>query len=193
MPVGDLREIAAFGSAREAAVVVEFQRRRCRPFLDTESLLALAFRAMEPESLTSAIAPIVLVSAAGLLFNGVQAKNLHLSDRIRALAAEFRNPATTPERSQHIREELALLNRRIRLSQRALELIYIAILSFVLTSLLLASSMWMGARALLLATSAIFVAGVVLLIVALALEFIEMWIGLKTIEIEMRAVRGNMS
>jgi hypothetical protein len=41
------------------------------------------------ESLTSAVAPIVLVSAAGLLSNGIHAKNLHLADRLRALTAEL--------------------------------------------------------------------------------------------------------
>ena len=33
------------------------------------------------EPLTSAVAPVVMVSAAGRLFNGVQANHLHLSDR----------------------------------------------------------------------------------------------------------------
>ncbi len=96
------------------------------------------------ESLTSAVAPIVMVSAAGLLFNGIQTKNLHLSDRIRALAAEWRNPMTAVERQEQIRTELALFDKRIRLSQWALDFLYIAILCFVITSLLLASALWIG-------------------------------------------------
>jgi ribosome recycling factor len=81
---------------------------------------------MGPQSvdiLTTAVAPIVMVSAAGLLFNGVQAKNLHLSDRIRGLMVEVRNPATTPDRRQQVVAQLAYFDRRMRLSQHALELI----------------------------------------------------------------------
>jgi len=146
---------------------------------------------MEPQSLTAAVAPVVMVSAAGLLFNGIQAKHLHLSDRLRGLAAELRSPSTIPERVEQVREELALFYRRIWMNQRALELIYISILVFVITSVLFASSMWVGARALLLATSAIFVIGVSLLLVALVLEFIEMWIELQTIAIEIRGLSRN--
>jgi hypothetical protein len=95
---------------------------------------------MDSTPLTTAVAPIVLVSAAGLLFNGMQTKNLHLSDRIRALTAELRQPALTPDRRRQITDQLPYLVQHIRLNQHALELLYIAILCFVGTSLLLASA-----------------------------------------------------
>ncbi len=138
------------------------------------------------ESLTSAVAPIVLVSAAGLLYNGIQAKNLHLADRLRALMAELRNPATTLERRQQVLEQLPYFRKRIRYSQHALELLYLSILVFVVTSLLLASALWVGPLAPPVVIPLIFVAGVALLILALGLEFVEMWVGLKTVEIETR-------
>ncbi len=142
---------------------------------------------MDPQSiqgLTSAVAPIVLVSAAGLLYNGVQAKNLHLSDRIRALTAELRSAGLSPARRKQVLDQLPYFDRRIRLSQHALELLYLAILCFVVTSLLLASTLWVGPPALPLVVAIVFIIGVALLILALGLEFVEMWIGLKTIEIE---------
>jgi hypothetical protein len=137
------------------------------------------------ESLTSAVAPVVMVSAAGLLFNGVQTKNLHLSDRIRALMVEWRRLDTAGDRRRQIAAELALFRRRIRLSQWSLEMIYLAIVCFVVPSLLLASALWIGPRVLPAVTTTIFASGVALLIVALVLEFVEMWISLRTIEIEM--------
>ena len=146
---------------------------------------------MDPQSLqglTSAVAPVVMVSAAGLLFNGVQTKNLHLSDRIRALAAETRHAETTGERRRQIASELPLFWRRIRLSQWSLDMIYVAIVCFVLTSLLLASGLWIGPSVLPIVITMIFVLGVALLIVALALEFVEMGISLRTITIEMDAI-----
>lgn len=142
------------------------------------------------QSLTAAVAPVVLVSAAGLLFNGFQAKNLHLADRIRALAAEMRGAETSPGRRRQIADQLELFRRRIRLSQSSLELIYLSILCFVITALLLASAMWMPRLSHPVVVSAVFVAGVVLLLASVVLEFVEMWVGLRTIDIEIRDQRS---
>jgi len=138
--------------------------------------------------ITSAVAPIVIVSAAGLLFMGVQTKNLHLSDRIRTLMAEYR--ALTPKpadeaRRQQILQQVVLFNRRIRLSQRSLELLYIAIVCFVLTSLFLAAAPWVGRFFMPVGTAGVFVAGVVFLLLALLMEYREMHVGLKTIATEL--------
>lgn len=141
------------------------------------------------EVITSAVAPIVMVSAAGLLSMGVQAKNLHLADRLRALMTEYRTLTPEPahrERCDQIVEQLALFRRRIRLSQRALECIYLAMVAFVVTSLLLAASPWLGRGATPPLTGGVFVVGVVLLLVALVLEFWEMHLGLRTVNIEIR-------
>ena len=137
-------------------------------------------------TLTSAVAPVVMVSAAGLLFNGIQAKNLHLSDRIRGLMAELRLGATAETRRRQILQQLPLFHRRIKLSQRSLDMLYVSIFCFVMTSLLLTCSLWIGLRVLPAITTIIFAAGVAVLVVALVLEFIEMSIALRTIEIEMR-------
>lgn len=140
------------------------------------------------EVITSAAAPIVMVSAAGLLFMGVQAKNLHLADRIRALMTEYRTLTSRPadeRRRKQIREQIVLFNRRVHLSQRALELLYIAIVCFVLTSLLLAAAPWVSGLVMPAGTAGVFIAGVMFLLLALLLEYREMHVGLKTIAIEM--------
>ena len=138
--------------------------------------------------ITSAVAPIVMVSAAGLLFMGVQTKNLHLSDRIRTLMAEYRTLTLRPTdeaRRQQILQQVVLFDRRIRLSQRSLELLYIAIVCFVLTSLLLAAAPWVGGIVMPASTAGVFVAGVVFLLLALLMEYREMHVGLKTIATEL--------
>src|SRR5919199_5052050 len=118
---------------------------------------------MELQSLqviSSAIAPVVMVSAAGLLFMGVQAKNLHLSDRMRALMVEYRTLGTAPvhqERREQIVAQLVLFKKRIRLSQRALEFLYLAVFCFVMTSLFLASESFMAPLVTPAVTAAIFV------------------------------------
>ena len=136
-------------------------------------------------TLTSAVAPVVMVSAAGLLFTGVQAKNLHLADRIRGLTAERRLATADESRRQQITDQLPLFRRRITLTQRSLNMLYVAIFCFVATSLLLASSLWIGLRVLPVITTIVFAGGVVVLVVALAFQFAEMVLALRTIEIEM--------
>jgi Protein of unknown function (DUF2721) len=137
------------------------------------------------EAITAAAAPIVMVSAAGLLFMGIQAKNLHLSDRIRGLTAEYRTlPATHAARRDQILGQLALFTRRVRLSQRALECLYLAMVCFVLTALLLATISWIGQRGTAVVVGSLFVVGVALLPLALVLEFLEMRLGLQTIDLE---------
>jgi hypothetical protein len=145
---------------------------------------------MELQSLqviTSAIAPVVMVSATGLLFMGVQAKNLHLADRMRALMIEYRSLGTDPahqERGEQIIAQLVLFKKRIWLSQRALEFLYAAVFCFVMTSLFLASESFMAQLVTPAVTAIMFVLGVSFLLLALLFEFVELRTGLKTIGIE---------
>jgi multisubunit Na+/H+ antiporter MnhB subunit len=106
-------------------------------------------RAVEPLSLiTAAVAPIVMLSATGLLFIGLQTRNLPLADRMRELAKEHRNLPAEPRRAQRREAQLRLFERRICLSQRALELLYIALVGFIVTALLLAAMPWLELRSL---------------------------------------------
>ena len=82
-------------------------------------------------------------------------------------------------------EQLGLFDRRIRLSQWSLDLIYVAIFCFVATSLLLAAAAWLGSP-MLPVEIVVFGLGVAVLAAALALEFVEMSIALRTIRIEMQ-------
>jgi hypothetical protein len=145
--------------------------------------------------IATAVAPIVMVSATGLLFIGVQTKNLHLADRVRDLMREYR--ATDPkdkERREAIRAQVVLFEKRIRLSQRALESLYGAIGFFVTTTFLLAVAPWIGQTAVPTpVTGGIFILGIASLLLALVLEFLEMRAGLSTIAIETRVASEDSS
>ena len=97
----------------------------------------------------------------------------------------------SPSFRRQVTDQLPYFAQRIRLSQHALELLYIAILCFVGTSLLLASAFGVGSTVLPWVITGIFLMGVALLIGALVLEFVEMWIGLKTIDIELQGISGK--
>jgi Protein of unknown function (DUF2721) len=145
---------------------------------------------MELQSLqviTSAIAPVVMVSAAGLLFMGVQAKHLHSADRLRALMTEYRTLGTDPAqqaRREQIVAQVVLFTTRIRLSLRALELLYVAVFCFVMTSLFLVSESFTAQLVPPAVTPLMFVLGVSCLLLALLCEFLELRRGLQTILIE---------
>jgi len=137
--------------------------------------------------ITTAVAPIVMVSAAGLLFIGIQTKNLHLADRIRDLTREYRG-AVGPEfgkRREAVSAQLVLFEKRVRLTQRALECVYAAIFCFVTTALLLAAAPWAGhvGEPWPMAGAA-FTLGIAFLLVAIVLELLEMRAGLRTLAIE---------
>jgi len=141
------------------------------------------------EVIATAVAPIVMVSATGLLFIGVQTKNIHLADRVRDLMREHREAVNCKDKElrEAVRAQIVLFDRRIRLSQRALELLYGAIVSFVTTTLLLAVAPWMGQTAVPSPLIAgIFIVGIASLLLALVLEFLEMRAGLSTIAIATR-------
>jgi hypothetical protein len=139
--------------------------------------------------IATAVAPIVMVSATGLLFLGVQTKNIHLADRVRDLMREYREAmrCEDKEHREALRAQIVLFERRIRLSQRALELLYGAIVSFVTTTLLLAVAPWIGHTVVSSPVIAgIFILGIASLLLALVLEFLEMRAGLSTIAIATR-------
>lgn len=134
-----------------------------------------------------------MVSAAGLIVMGVQTKNLHLADRIRSLTSEYRRLADEPRspRREQLRRQLEQFARRIVLSQRALEFLYISIVCFVTTSLILASSAWVGLPELFLLVALLFLLGVGFFLIALLVEFMEIRLALNTIKIEIASTIGD--
>jgi hypothetical protein len=145
------------------------------------------------QAITSAVAPVVMVSAAGLIVMGVQTKNLHLADRIRSLTSEYRSLTGEPQdpRREPLRRQLEQFARRIRLSQWALEFLYISIVCFVTTSLILASSAWVGGPELLVLVALLFLVGVAFFLIALLVEYMEMRLALNTIVIEIASTLAD--
>ena len=141
--------------------------------------------------ITTAVAPIVMVSASGLLFIGIQNKNLALADRLRNLTREYRTElgAGSSDRRENIRAQLALFEKRLRTSQHALESLYVAIFCFVATAMLLAATPWLGRMPVLPVAGALFTIGIAFVLLAIVLEFLEMRVGLETVVLELRSLK----
>ena len=123
------------------------------------------------DSLTAAVAPVVMVSAAGLLFNGVQAKNLHLSDRIRAPRRRCGTRSSRPPAGHRCWANWPCSTPASDSANGRSTSSTSLSLCFILTSLLLASTLWIGPPALPALITAVFLLGVAVLVVALGLEF----------------------
>ncbi len=101
--------------------------------------------------LSAMITPAVLISGAGTLLMSTSSRLGRATDRVRALTARFK-VLVTPEGQQEalakqekrmILGQLPRLSRRTRFLQRAMQSLYLAI------SLLVLSSIWIGAAPLL--------------------------------------------
>src|SRR2546426_10728359 len=77
--------------------------------------------------ISTAVAPIVMVSAGGVLFIGIQTKKLPLADRIRDLAREYRAAGGSDGavRRGGLPGQIALFEKRLRTSQHAREPSYL--------------------------------------------------------------------
>ena len=136
--------------------------------------------------ITAAVTPVAMISSAAIIIGAVSGKHQSMSDRLRALASEYRDLSTTDDRRANICLQMGLFNRRIRYSANAHRLLYLAIASFTFTVLLIIASpsglTWTPAAAIL------FASGVALMLVAVVFEFIELWWTNQTLRLEMSDV-----
>jgi uncharacterized protein DUF2721 len=132
--------------------------------------------------ISAAVTPVVMISACAVLIMGIATKHAGLSDRARALAAEYRATSEESGRRPVLRRELREFMRRAVLSWLAHCLIYSAAITFsatVLVALLaLRRPVW-GAP-----TVGLFILGTVLLVAALILEFTELLLAQATLRWE---------
>ncbi|MFN7133215.1 MAG: DUF2721 domain-containing protein [Myxococcales bacterium] len=83
----------------------------------------------------AAVTPAVMVPACGLIAVGLDNQIGRMTTRVRELGREFREGASEAARKDRIRQQVRLLDLRHALLVRALALDYLALLAFVLTSL----------------------------------------------------------
>lgn len=87
------------------------------------------------QTISAAVTPVVMISACGTLTISVNSRQQHLSDKIRAAAAESRSDAASLERRRQLREQIAVLRQRFLYSWFAATGLYVAIVCFVATTI----------------------------------------------------------
>jgi hypothetical protein len=130
----------------------------------------------------TAVTPVVMVSATAILISGVNARYISISDRVRALAREYRDRGTSDERQLNIRRQMAVFHRRLHLVSWAARILYAAVGCFVAVALLISVSV--SKPMLLSATLGMFLIGLILIAFAIVLQLIELQQSNRTIDIE---------
>jgi len=127
--------------------------------------------------------PVVMIAAGSTLILGVGNKHQSMSDRIRALMADRRSPATSAERRQNIDRQIALFRRRIAYSALAHRLLYSAIaLLLAMVLLMLMAPLKMPYPGLILL---LFVLGVSAMLGGILAEMLELRLANQTLDLEM--------
>lgn len=132
--------------------------------------------------ISAAVTPVVMISACAVLIMGIANKHAGLSDRARALAAEYRDTPAESGRRPVLQRELRGFMRRSVLSWLAHCLIYLATVSFAAT--VLVALLALRRRAWGPEMIGLFVFGTVMLVLALILEFAELLLAQATLRWE---------
>lgn len=131
---------------------------------------------------TTAVAPVVMVSATAILISGVNARYISISDRVRNLAHEYRGDGTTAGRKQNIQAQLVAFQHRMRLVSWAARLLYAAVLCYILLIMLIClGSLRMAVTKVALP---VFIAGVALVGIAIVLQLLEIQASHTTLNLE---------
>jgi len=135
--------------------------------------------------ISAAVTPVVMISACAALILGINNAHTGISDRIRLLIGECRQ--ATEERRQQLREQLPLFYRRFLLSWYALIALYMAVGAFLLTTMLLLITQKHLTPAEPL-TLGLFIIGIALMLLASALELVQISLAVRSLRIEARDI-----
>ncbi|BCM88590.1 hypothetical protein IAD21_00423 [Abditibacteriota bacterium] len=137
------------------------------------------------QTISAAVTPVVMLSACGTLTISVNSRQQHLSEKIRASAAESRTNLVSPERRAQLHEQIAVFRQRFLFSWLASITLYGAIGCFLATTL---GILWTqrglssGEPVLL----AFFVVGLLLMLSASCFVVAEVSYSWRTLDLEMR-------
>jgi TRAP-type C4-dicarboxylate transport system permease small subunit len=138
----------------------------------------------------TAVTPVVMVSATAILASGVNTRYISTSDRVRALAREYREVNTSSNRRSTIRLEMVIFHRRLHLVSWAARVLYTAVGCFIAVALLISVSLSKPIPAGI--TLAAFLIGLILTAVAIILELLELQQSNRTIDLESADVLGDL-
>ena len=139
-------------------------------------------------AISAAVTPVVMISANAILISAISAKHQSMSDRLRALTAEWRNSATPASRREVIASQLRLFDERLRWVTWSHIILYAATACFIAMVIVIAASPEL--QALSGASLWLLIVGVVLMFVGILLELMDLAKARQTAGLEMKDILG---
>jgi hypothetical protein len=136
--------------------------------------------------LASAVTPVVLVSATAILISGVNSRHISIADRMRTLSNEYRDVQTNEDRRMIIEQQMWMFHKRIHLVSWAIRNLYAAAWCFVAEVLIISATLWRDS--LVGATVPLFLLGILLIMVAIAMQLLELHVSNRTLLLEVGEV-----
>jgi hypothetical protein len=137
-------------------------------------------------AIAAAVTPVVMISANAILIGAISSKHQSMSDRVRALTAEWRHGDTSEERRGAIARQLRLFDERLRWVTWSHIVLYAATACFILMVIDIAISSsvesWKDISIALL------IAGVTLMFMGIVLELIDLAQARRTVSIELHDI-----
>jgi hypothetical protein len=137
-------------------------------------------------AIAAAVTPVVMISANAILIGTISSKHQAMSDRVRALTAEWRAPGTSAARRSAISAQVRVFAGRIAWISRAHVILYVATVFFLAMVLVIALTpviqTWAEFSVPLL------LGGVSLMLIAIVLELLDLRKARSSIEVEIADV-----
>ena len=137
-------------------------------------------------AISAAVTPVVMISANAILISAITSKHQSMSDRLRALTAEWRNAATPVTRREAISLQLRLFDERLRWVTWSHIILYMATACFI--AMVIAIAVSPRLEALSGASLGLLIAGVALMFLGILLELLDLAKARATLELEIKDI-----
>jgi hypothetical protein len=137
-------------------------------------------------AISAAVTPVVMISANAILISAITSKHQSMSDRLRALTAEWRNAATPVTRREAISLQLRLFDERLRWVTWSHIILYMATACFI--AMVIAIAVSPRLEALSGASLGLLIAGVALMFLGILLELLDLAKARATVELEIKDI-----
>jgi hypothetical protein len=137
-------------------------------------------------AISAAVTPVVMISANAILISAITSKHQSMSDRLRALTAEWRNANTPAPRRDAIEAQVRLFDERLRWVTWSHIILYMATACFIATVIVIAVSP--ALESLSGASLGLLIAGVALMFVGILLELLDLAKARATVGLELKNI-----
>jgi hypothetical protein len=137
-------------------------------------------------AISAAVTPVVMISATAILISAITTKHQSMSDRLRALTAEWRNADTSAARREAIAHEVRLFDTRLRWVTWSHIILYIAAACFIAMVIVIAMSP--SLEELSGKSLGLLIAGVALMFVGILLELLDLARARATVRLEVKDI-----